>query len=158
MGVAGVGKTTVGEMLAAELGWLFYDADELHPAANVEKMRHGTPLTDADRAPWLAAIRALIHELRRAGRSAVIACSALKQAYRDYLTEQSPEVRVVYLKGDFDLIHRRLVRRAGHFMNPDLLQSQFATLEEPEGVLRVDASRPPAEIVGEIEEGLGIRD
>ena len=158
MGVSGVGKTTVGEMLARDLGWPFYDADELHPTANVEKMRRGIALTDADRAPWLAAIRELIRELRRAGRSAVIACSALKQSYRDYLTEQRPDVRVVYLKGDFELIHRRLVRRTGHFMNPDLLASQFATLEEPEGVLPVHAARPPAEIVAEIEQGLGITD
>ena len=151
MGVAGVGKTTVGERLAADLGWPFYDADDLHPPANVEKMRRGVALTDADRAPWLAKIRSLIGELERAGQSAVIAWSALKQSYRDAIAEGTRDVRFVHLTGDFALIERRLRARAGHFMSPGLLVSQFATLEEPLGALRVDVSRPPDEIAAEIE-------
>ena len=158
MGVSGVGKTTVGERLAADLDWPFYDADELHPQANIDKMRRGDPLTDDDRRPWLAAIRELIRELRRAGRSAVIACSALKQSYRDYLADAGPELTFVHLTGDFTLIAERLRARHGHFMNPDLLASQFATLEEPEGVLRVDVSGTPDEIAAEIERALKLRD
>ena len=150
MGVSGVGKTTIGERLAAVLGWPFYDADDLHPPANVEKMRRGMALTDDDRVPWLARVRSLIHDREREGRSAVIACSALKQSYREYLAEGSRDVRFVHLAGDFSLIERRLRARVGHFMSPALLASQFAALEEPEGVLRVDVSPTPAEIVAEI--------
>src|SRR5215218_1732113 len=141
MGVTGVGKTTVGERLAADLGWPFFDADALHPPANVEKLRRGVALTDDDRAPWLAAIRDLMREHARAGRSAVIACSALKQAYRDYLAARTGDVRFVHLTGEFVLIEHRLRERAGHFMSPSLLASQFATLEEPTDALRLDVSR-----------------
>ena len=158
MGVSGAGKTTVGERLAAGLGWPFYDADDLHPPANVEKMRRGAALTDDDRTPWLSRVRSLIRELERERRSAVIACSALKQSYRDYLAEGARDVRFVHLTGDFALIEQRLRARVGHFMSPVLLASQFAALEVPDGVLRVDVSRTPEEIAAEIEAGLGIRD
>ncbi len=154
MGVAGAGKTTIGMRLAADLGWPFYDADDLHPSANVEKMRRGVALTDADRAPWLARIRSLIHELRRAGRSAVIACSALKQSYRDAIGEGAPDVRFVHLAGDFALIERRLRGRVGHFMSPALLASQFATLEEPVDAITLDGSRPPEVLSREVREAL----
>jgi gluconokinase len=150
MGVAGAGKTTVGGRLAAQLGWPFYDADDLHPSANVEKMRRGEALTDGDRVPWLARVRSLIGELRREGQSAILACSALKQAYRDYLADGSGDVRFVHLAGDFALIEQRLRGRVGHFMRPELLASQFAALEEPTGVLRVDVARAPDEIAAEI--------
>ena len=154
IGVSGVGKTTVGQRLAADLGWPFYDADDLHPPENVDRMRRGTALTDEDRAPWLARIRSLMRDLEREGRSAVIACSALKQSYRDYLAEGAHSVRFVHLTGDFALIERRLRERVGHFMSPALLASQFTALEEPEGALRVDVSRTPEEIVAEIERAL----
>ena len=150
MGVSGAGKTTVGERLAAALGWSFYDADDLHPPANVEKMRRGTALTDDDRAPWLARLRSLIRELEREGRSAVIACSALRQSHRDYLADSGRNVRFVHLTGDFALIEQRLRERVGHFMSPALLASQFAALEQPAGVPRVDVAQTPDEIVAEI--------
>ncbi len=114
----------------------------------------GAALTDADRAPWLSRIRSLIRELQHEGRSAVIACSALKQSYRDYLAEGASDVRFVHLTGDFSLIEQRLRARVGHFMRPELLASQFATLEEPDDALHVDVSRTPGEIVAEIERGL----
>lgn len=132
MGVSGAGKSTVGKLVAAQLGWPFRDADSFHPKANIEKMSRGEPLTDADRWPWLNAIAAWIAEHRAAGTSCVVTCSALKRAYRDIVTnKQSADVRLVYLKGDFDLIDARLKARKGHFMPAGLLQSQFDALEEP---------------------------
>ena len=132
MGVSGSGKTTIGQRLAQELGWPFYDGDQLHPQANIAKMRQGMPLTDEDRWPWLQALRAHIATCMQRGVSAVLACSALKQAYREYLIVDETEVKLVYLKGDYDLIHTRLAQRHGHFMPPELLASQFVALEEPE--------------------------
>ena len=132
MGVSGSGKTTVGEALAHALGWTFLDADDYHPAANVEKMRRGVPLDDDDRRPWLAVLRRLIHDARLRGESVVLACSALKHDYQEYLQDHAPEtVKFVYLHGAEALIGRRLAARAGHFMNPSLLHSQFETLEPP---------------------------
>lgn len=132
MGVSGSGKSTVGKLIAAQLGCPFRDADSFHPPANIEKMSRGEPLTDDDRWPWLRAIAAWIDEHRAAGTTCVATCSALKRAYRDIVTDrQSPDVRLVYLKGNFDLIEARLKARKGHFMPPALLRSQFEALEEP---------------------------
>ena len=129
-GVSGSGKTTVGRALAERLGCEFADADDFHSAENVEKMRSGIPLDDDDRAGWLSDLRELIDERFSAGTDLVLACSALKQKYRDYLSENS-EVRFVYLRGTFETISRRLIERPNHFMNPSLLRSQFDALEEP---------------------------
>jgi gluconokinase len=131
MGVSGSGKSTIAAMLAVCLGWLYEDGDWFHPPANIEKMHSGTPLTDEDRRPWLQAIAAWIDQSRRAGGHAVIACSALKRAYRDILIGDRRDVRLVYLKGDRGLIARRIAIRHGHFMPPPLLDSQFAALQEP---------------------------
>ena len=132
MGVSGAGKSTVGKLIAARLDCPFRDADSFHPAANIAKMSRGEPLTDDDRWPWLNAIAAWIAEHRAAGTTCVVTCSALKRRYRDIITSrQSADVRMVYLKGDFDLIAARLKARKDHFMPPALLQSQFAALEEP---------------------------
>jgi carbohydrate kinase (thermoresistant glucokinase family) len=155
MGVTGSGKTTVGRLLAADLGWTFVEGDDFHPAANVEKMHRGEPLDDADRVPWLRALRKRIDELVAAGRPAVVACSALKQAYRVVLAGDRPEVAFVYLKAPRGSIDERLRHRVGHFMPPALLASQLDTLEEPEGSLIVDATPPPAAIVAAIRRGLG---
>src|SRR6267378_1059306 len=138
MGVSGAGKTTVGKLLASQLGWEFADADDYHPAANVEKMRRGIPLTDADRAPWLEGLRSVIVEWIVAGKNGVLACSALKKEYRNRLVV-GPEVRVVYLKGDQELLRERLLLRRGHYMKEAMLESQIATLEEPGDAIVVDA-------------------
>jgi gluconokinase len=149
MGVSGSGKTTVGELLADRMGCGFSDADDFHPAANVEKMRAGIPLTDDDRRPWLQALRHAIEGWQTAGESRVIACSALKAAYRDQLSPRDDAV-FVFLKGSAETIAARLDARKGHYMNPDLLASQFATLEEPAGAIVVDIAPPPAVIVDDI--------
>lgn len=131
MGVASSGKTSLGERLAERLGWPFRDADSFHPPANVAKMAGGTPLTDEDRKPWLAAIAAWIDELRATGRNGIVTCSALKKAYREVIVGKRPDVALVYLKGSRELIGQRMAQRQHHFMPPALLDSQFATLEEP---------------------------
>ena len=131
MGVSGCGKTTIGAALAARLGWAFLEGDALHPPANVAKMAAGTPLDDEDRWPWLHAIAARIDAWRADGVSGVVACSALKRVYRDVLIGARGDVRLVYLRGDRDMIGARLVGRTGHFMPPALLDSQMRTLEEP---------------------------
>lgn len=132
MGVSGSGKSTTGESLAAELGWPFRDADSFHPPANIAKMSKGTPLTDEDRWPWLAAIAAWIDERRATNDPGIVSCSALKRKYRRLLLEGRPDVRLVYLKGEMPLIANRMARRTDHFMPPSLLKSQFDALEEPE--------------------------
>ena len=153
-GVTGAGKTSVGTLLAGELGWSFYDADDFHSAASVEKMRRGMPLDDADRWPWLERLRAKIATCLDTGENAVIACSALKDAYRDHLAVND-QVKLVYLKGDFELIGARLRARRGHYMDPALLQSQFDALEPPHGdALVVDISGTPGEIVRTIRDSL----
>ena len=130
MGVSGCGKSTVGRVLADRLSGTFYDGDDFHPAANVEKMASGRPLNDSDREPWLKRLAQLATDRLASGETAVIACSALKQKYRDLLRADE-RVYFVYLKGDFDLIWERISNREGHFMKPKMLESQFATLEEP---------------------------
>lgn len=149
MGVSGSGKTTVGELLADRMVCGFSDADDFHPAANVAKMRAGIPLTDDDREPWLLALRHAIEGWQAVGESRVIACSALKAAYRDQLSPHGDAV-FVFLKGSAEIIAARLKARKGHYMNPDLLASQFATLEEPAGAIIVDITPPPAIIVDNI--------
>jgi gluconokinase len=153
MGVAGSGKTLIGGMLAKTLNWTFADADRFHPAANIQKMSQGMPLTDADREPWLHAMRQAIAGWIQSGENAVLACSALKQRYREQLTV-GPELKIVYLKGDPDLIHDRLAHRQAHFMKAEMLASQFADLEEPADAMVVDISRPPDQIVSEIQRRL----
>jgi carbohydrate kinase (thermoresistant glucokinase family) len=153
MGVSGSGKSTVGPALAAELNWPFLDADILHPPANVAKMASGIPLTDADRWPWFDRIVAEMRRYAAAGKNVVIACSALKQAYRDRLAGGG-SVRVVYLKGDAETIAPRLAGRRGHFMPPSLLASQFATLEEPDNAIVVDVREPVAAQVAAITRAL----
>ena len=147
MGVSGSGKTTVGTELASRLGVPFHDADDFHLPESVEKMRSGTPLTDADRAPWLRRLAQLIDELEEGG---VLACSALKKEYREVLNAASQTVRWVYPAGDKEEISARLAGRQGHYMNPDLLDSQFETLEIPDNALHVRINRSVAEIVDEI--------
>jgi gluconokinase len=131
MGVSGCGKSTIASMLAHRLHWIYEDGDWLHPQANIEKMHHGEPLTDEDRWPWLHAIADWIDATRRAGNHGVVACSALKRAYRDILVGDRRDVRIVYLKGDRELIARRIAARGDHFMPPALLDSQFKALKFP---------------------------
>jgi len=149
MGTTGSGKSTVGEMLAQRLGWLFLDADDFHSAASKEKMHRGIPLTDADRAPWLAAIHDELVRQDQQGRNVTLACSALKQEYRDELKAQL-DMRVVYLKGSEAVLRAHIEGRHGHFAGESLLASQLATLEEPMDALVEDVSRMPEEIVEEV--------
>jgi gluconokinase len=157
MGVSGCGKTTVGKRLGTLLHWPFYDGDDFHPKANVEKMARGRALTDADRQPWLEALREKIDALIEREQHAVLTCSALKAAYREHLASGHTEVHFVYLHGTYDLIQERLQARQGHFMPADLLANQFDTLEAPEDALRVDISAPPKVLVQQIARGLGLR-
>ncbi len=150
MGVSGSGKSTVGKVLADRLGCAFHDGDDLHPAANVAKMASGLPLTDEDRWPWLERIGKIMRECEKTGQHAVIACSALRAIYREFLSRYSPDVRLVYLQGARDTILARLQHRIGHFMPADLLDSQLRTLEEPSDAVTVDVAKSPDEIVTEI--------
>jgi len=155
-GVSGAGKTTIGQLLAEELGWRFYEADDFHSQANIDKMRQGVPLTDEDRWPWLENLRELIKRCVAAGENAVLACSALKEAYRRRLRVNG-DVKLVFLRGDYELMANQLRQRRGHFMNPALLQSQFADLEEPqptEGAVLIELGRNPRELVQEIKSKL----
>src|SRR5262245_41479537 len=157
MGVSGAGKSTVGRLLARQLGWTFVEADDYHSAANIEKMRRGIPLNDEDRRPWLDAIRHRLEEAAARGENVVLACSALKHAYQHYLAQFAPEsVHYVYLVGSEELLRQRLARRTGHFMNPGLLHSQFETLEPPEESVRVDVTPPPEAVVADIRRQLGL--
>ena len=158
-GVSGAGKTTIGKLLADELGWRFYEADDFHPRPNIEKMRSGLPLADEDRWPWLNLLREQITRSHAAKESAVLACSALKRAYRERL-RVSDDVKFVFLRGNYGLIERQLRRRRGHFMNPALLQSQFADLEEPEPneeAITIELGRSPEELVEQIKAKLNLR-
>jgi gluconokinase len=152
MGVSGCGKSTVAGLLAHELRCTFLDGDDFHSATNRAKMQAGTPLTDADREPWLEDIRASIEEANKDGRSLVIACSALKAAYRDVLRGEMRDVQFVYLKADFGLLQERLQMRKDHFFNPALLQSQLDTLEEPSDAVTVNVSLPCTAIVAKVME------
>ena len=155
MGVAGSGKTLIGSHLAKALNWQFADADEFHPATNIQKMSQGVPLTDADRDPWLRGMREAIDNWIKSGQSAVLACSALKQRYRDRLAA-GPEVKIVYLKGDADVIYRRLSQRQGHYMKAEMLFSQFADLEEPADAIVLNVAGSPDQIVSEIRRRIGL--
>ncbi len=155
-GVSGAGKTTIGQLLADELGWRFYEADDFHSQANIDKMHQGVPLTDEDRWPWLENLRELIKRCVAAGENAVLACSTLKEAYRRRLRVNA-DVKLVFLRGHYELIANQLRQRRGHFMNPALLRSQFADLEEPkptEGAVVIELGRTPGELVQEIKSKL----
>lgn len=156
MGVSGSGKTTIGEKLAQELGWRFYDGDDFHPQSNVEKMANGTPLTDEDRWPWLDRLRSLIQDCLENDQPAVLACSALKESYRQGLLKDTTRTSLVYLRGNYELIRKRMQQRSDHFFDPDMLKSQFETLEEPQDALTIDIDEPPHVIVAEIIQKLGL--
>ncbi len=157
MGVSGSGKTTIGQQLSDTTGWPFFDGDDFHPEENVRKMASGTPLTDQDRLPWLGNLHGIINKNLLKGQSLIVACSALKKSYRNILAQGlEDQVLFVYLKGEFDLIFRRLSARSDHYMKPGMLQSQFMTLEEPEGAFVFDISKPTAEVVREISAALGL--
>ena len=145
MGVSGSGKTTIGRLLAHDLDWDFYDADDFHPPQNIAKMSRGLALSDEDRQPWLQSLRVLILDRLKSGKQAVIACSALKETYRTSL-RVNDRIKFVYLKGSFEQIKARMADRQNHFMPGDLLADQFATLEEPLDTLAVDISMPPDQI------------
>ena len=154
MGVTGCGKTTIGRLLSAALGWPFYDADNFHSPVNVRKMATGVSLTDEDRGPWLDELRALVSERNERGENGVLACSALKQSYRRTLSTGANLV-VVYLKAEADLIRSRLADRRGHFMPQRLIESQFLDLEEPAEAITIPAAWPPDRIVSAIRSRIG---
>jgi gluconokinase len=157
-GVAGVGKTTIGRLLAQELAWEFYDADDFHPAANIEKMKAGIPLTDEDRRPWLDRLRQLVKRSLAAHENAVVACSALKRAYRERL-RVNEEVQIVFLRASRARVSEHLQQRRGHFMPAALLGSQFTDLEEPqpdEHVLTVDVEGSPHDVTSLIKTKLSL--
>jgi gluconokinase len=155
MGPAGSGKTTVGELLASQLGWEFADADSFHSPANIEKMAHGVPLNDSDRIPWLNSIRKTMEQWSDQQRNVVLACSALKKSYRERLQINSG-VKLVYLKGTYGLLRERLHSRKRHYATEQLLASQFADLEEPTDAVTVDVARTPEEIVAGIRRQLAL--
>jgi gluconokinase len=155
MGPAGSGKTTVGELLAAQLRWDFFDADNFHSPANIEKMSRGIPLGDEDRIPWLNSIREAMLEWDSNDRNAVLACSALKRSYRERLQINS-NVKLIYLKGSFELLRERLHSRKGHYAGEQILAGQFADLEEPGDAITIDAAQAPQRIVAEIRTRLAV--
>jgi gluconokinase len=159
MGVSGAGKTTVGVPLSASLGWTFYDADDFHSADNIAKMHRGEGLTDDDRRPWLAALAALIHRVVTNGEHAVLACSALRQWYREALVPQDVDrdaIQFVYLDVPEDVLRQRLASRVGHFAPPALVGSQLATLEEPMDAVRIDGTLPVDDIVRAVRTSLNV--
>ena len=170
MGVAGCGKSTIGSMLAHELGWNFYDADDFHSESNRIKMAQNIPLTDEDRASWLDSLRSLIGQNIQNEKSIVLACSALKNSYRDVLSSKEEiasgrtpsqrhtfeEVKFIYLRGTYEQIEARLLQRSGHFMSAKMLASQFDILEEPQDALTIDITHTPQEIISAIRKGLAL--
>lgn len=153
MGVSGCGKSTVAALLAGRLGWAFVEGDALHPPANVEKMSQGIPLTDTDRQPWLQTIASTIQTWRQAGQPGVIACSSLRRCYRETIAGTADDLRFAYLRGSFPIIKQRLATRQGHYMPASLLESQFATLEEPapdEPAITLDTGAPAEELVADM--------
>ncbi len=154
MGVSGSGKTTVAQKLAECLGYKFGDADDFHPQENIEKMQNGMALNDADRLPWLQKMQDVITQCLRENTNMVLTCSALKESYRQMLLINQESVKLVYLKGSFELIHKRLKERKNHFMSEKLLKSQFDALEEPSNAIEVDISQPIKVIIQEIMEKL----
>jgi gluconokinase len=156
MGVSGSGKTTVGRHLAEKLHWQLLDADDFHPPANIEKMSRGIPLEDSDRWPWLDRLNEMVRAAEARGENVLLACSALKARYRDRLARDCKDVKLVYLKGDFDLIESRLMARKGHYMKAGLLKSQFAALEEPEGALVMDIGDEPERIAARLLKALNL--
>lgn len=153
MGPTGAGKTTIGALLASQLNWQFTDGDSFHPPANIAKMSRGVPLDDNDRRPWLEAIHSAMLHWIAAGQNVVLACSALKRSYREMLCA-GPDVKLVYLKGSYDLLRQRIVERHGHFAGQQILAGQFADLKEPANAITLDAARSPQEIVAEIRKHL----
>lgn len=158
MGVSGSGKTTLGRRLAGKLGWSFYDADDFHPQSNLEKMSRGIPLTDEERWPWLDRLRSLILELIEMDHQAVLACSALKASYRERLLRDTRQTALVYLRGDYELIKRRMEARQDHFFDASMLKSQFEILEEPNESTVVNINAPIDAIVNEIIMSLDLSD
>ena len=155
-GVAGAGKTTIGKLLAEQLGWKFYEGDDFHPRANIEKMARGVPLTDEDRQPWLQKLRDLIERSLTSDKNAILACSALKKKYRDQL-RMNENVKFVFLRGDRKRIAEQIKHRGGHFFDPKLLDSQFSDLEEPEpseNALSFEIGSAPHELVEKIKKSL----
>jgi gluconokinase len=156
MGVSGSGKTTIGKLLADSLSWEFSDADAFHSPENVEKMRRGIPLSEADRMPWLQDLQTAIKHWLQENKSVVLACSALKDSYRQFLVFDSQHIKLVYLKGSYELIQRRLQKRSNHYMSEKLLSSQFSTLEEPLDAISMDIAQPSQIIVQNIRTALEI--
>lgn len=150
MGVAGAGKSTIGKLLSEQLGWQFYDGDNFHPLENVEKMQRGLPLNDSDRYPWLKALRHLIDNLQTQQENAIIACSALKENYRELLQSKDDNIIWIYLQGNYQQIRERLQQREGHFMKSEMLNSQWEALEAPENAVVIDISLSPPDIVAKI--------
>jgi gluconokinase len=155
MGVSGSGKTTIGQMLSAQLNWPFIDGDRLHSAENIAKMAAGIPLTDQDRAPWLQSIHAAIERWRVQQQNGIVASSALKEQYRQILLT-SPDIKLVYLRGSYHLIYSRMQHRPGHYMKAEMLQSQFAALEEPKDAIVVDIAPSAEQVVSTIRQKLAI--
>jgi gluconokinase len=149
MGTTGAGKTTVGKILAARLRWTFLDADDFHSPDNIDKMHHGIPLTDADRLPWLEKIHTELQRQTQSGKNIVLACSALKQSYRDLLSSEL-DTRIVYLRGTYDLMRQRIEFRHGHFAGEDILAGQFADLEEPPNALALEVSGSPQQLAAQV--------
>lgn len=156
MGVAGSGKTTIGKLLSEAIGWQFFDGDDFHPRDNIERIRRGTALTDADREVWIDRLHELVRGVNERGESAILAFSALRKIYRERVTDGVDGVQFVFLNGDAALLEQRIKDRKGHYFGADLLESQFETLEEPEGIPTVDVAGTPEEVVSRIRKLLGV--
>jgi gluconokinase len=156
MGVAGSGKTAVGMQVARTLDWIFLDADDFHPPANIEKMKHGIPLNDQDRAPWLQRLHDELRDQIAKEHSVILACSALKESYRNVLRDEVTPPKFIYLDVDPETISARLQHRSAHFFPKELMESQFAALEKPKDAIIVDARKPLAEVVDQVIHSLGL--